>query len=61
MIDDEILKAEQEFLPNKTKSEPSKYADVHRFNMKEVDTYDRGELDPTRVTDDMPLAVRERK
>lgn len=29
--------------------------------MKEVDTWDAGELDPTRVTDDMPLAVRERK
>lgn len=36
-------------------------AEVKRFQMKDLDTYDKGEVDIYEVTDDMPLNLRERK
>jgi hypothetical protein len=47
-------------LPNIQKEE-SKYSDISKFKMKDVDTYDKGEKDLTAVDDSMPLSLRERK
>ena len=58
VIENEIKKDEEEFLPKK---HTASIKDVHRFNMRELDTYDRGELDKTAVHDDMPLSLRERR
>ena len=45
-IQNEIMKDSEEFLPKK-KDGSSKLADVHKFNIKDVDTYDEGEKDLT--------------
>jgi hypothetical protein len=61
IIDEQVKQDEDEMLPNGKGKKGSPLARVAEFQMKELDTYDRGEHDVTEVTDDMPLNLRERK